>query len=157
MGNIFVDLEGFERLDPIMLRRTLLEFVVIRYAVSGKRSVPLKKLLADACLPKKGRVAPVILRAVAQNKVVFIDHPDMYGAHYVNKLKDLEVVIGCDAWLVAKWVAKAGGGDHIYSLNATSQDIRNKMTEELDSGINRLKSHLPNSTLELDQGRYIRR
>lgn len=157
MGNIFVDLEGFEGLDPIMLRRTLLEFVVIRYAVSGKRSVPLKKLLAEASLLKDGNVAPpVILRAVAQNKVVFIDHPDMYGAHSVNKLKDLEVVIGCDAWLVAKWVAKAGGEDHVYSLNATSQDIRNKMTEELDSGINRLKSHLPNSTLELDQGYYTR-
>lgn len=116
------------------------------------------ELLAEADLLKDGNVAPpVILRAVAQNKVVFIDHPDMYSAQSVNKLKDLEVVIGCDMWFVAKWVAKAGGEDHIYSFDATSQDIRNKMTEELGSNIDRLKSHLPNSPLKLDQGYYTRR
>lgn len=81
----------------------------------------------------------------------------MYSAHFVSDLKRPEVVIGCDMWFVAKWVAKAGGEDHIYSFDATSQDIRNKMTEELGSSIDRLKSHLSNSPLEFDEGRYIRR
>lgn len=157
MGSIFIDLEGFEGIDPIMLRRTLLELVVVRYTVNGACSAPLAQMLADAGLPNDGSVAPVILRAAAQNKAVFIDHPDLYCAHFVSDLKCTEVVIGCDMWLVEKWVSKAGGGDNVYSFDSIPQDIRNKMTKELDNSIDRLRSHLSDIPLNLDQERYTRR
>ena len=150
MGAIFLDLEGFENVPPIMLRRTLLELAAIRHAVKGARSIPLGQVLEDAGLPGRGRTASIILRAVAQNRVVFMDHPDMYRATYLDEFLSDDVVIECNMWLVAKWVAKAGGGDHVYSFDVVSEGIRSKMAAELDDSMAKLTSRLSECPLDPD-------
>lgn len=74
VSGIFPDTEGFEKYPPLTLRRSLLEFVAIRYAVQDLPGVPLGTLLADAGISAKGMEASHVLRAVAQNNVVHIDH-----------------------------------------------------------------------------------
>lgn len=139
---IFLDMEGFESVPPIMLRRTLLELVAIRHAVKGAHSVPLGHMLKDAGLPGSGKTASIVLRAMAQNEVVFVDHPEMYRDPYLSKFLDDDVTIECNIWLVAKWVSKAGGGGHVYSFDSVPEGIRAKMVEELDASIAKLQGHL---------------
>lgn len=143
MGAIFLGLEGLESVSPIMLRRTLLELVAVRHALEGSRRVPLGRLLKDAGLPNSGRTASIVLRAMAQNGAVFVDHQDMYRTADLGGSRDIDVVIECDMRFVAKWVSKAGGGDHVYSLDSVPEDIRDKMAEELDDSIPKLKDRLP--------------
>ena len=150
MGVIFLDLEGFEGVPPITLRRTLLELVAMRHAVKGAHSVPLGQLLKDAGLPGSGRTASIVLRAVAQNEVVFVDHPEMYSGPYLDRFLDVDVAIECNIWLVAKWVSKAGGGDHVYSFDSIPEGIRGKMAEELDASIAKLQGHLSGCPFDPD-------
>lgn len=156
VSNIFIDMEGFERVHPVMLRRTLLELVAIRYAARGESSIPMARVLADAGMPNSGRAASIIFRAVAQNNVVFIDHPDMYHKSYIDQSED-PVFIECNMWLVARWVSNAGGGDHVYSFDAVPEDIREKMVKELDTSIAKLQSHLSSSPFDPNPSFYVRR
>lgn len=154
VGGIFLDMEDFESVTPFTLCRTLLELVAIRYAVKGASNIPLAQVLADAGMPRGDRAAPLVLRAVAQNSVVFIDHPDMYRSRIGQP--EGQVFIECNLWFVARWVSKAGGGDRVYSFGATSDDIRGKMVVDLDSSIAKLKSHLKDRPFNPDPDRHSR-
>lgn len=157
VGAIFLDMEGFERARPLILRRTLLELVAIRYAVNGKHCIPLADMLADAGLSTRDREASLVLRAVSQNNVVYVDHQEMYNTMYLSLYLDKGVIIECNPFLVAKWVSKAGGGDNVYAFDAVSQDVRDTIIKELGGLIDRLKKHLADSRFSREHGHYVRR
>ena len=110
------------------------------------------QILKDAGLPDSGKTASIVLRALAQNTVVFVDHPEMYRDSYLGRFLDVDVTIECNRWLVAKWVSKAGGGDHVYSFDSVPENIRAKMVEELDASITKLQGHLLGCPFDPDPG-----
>ena len=142
MGAIFSDMDGLEGASSHMLRRTLLELAAVRRAVGGERSVPLRRLLADAGLSTDPKEVSLELRATAQNNVVFVDHQDMYDTFTLDVTLDLDAVIECNPRLVEKWVSRAGGGSGAYALNGIPQDVRDAMIGELDGRIDLLKRSL---------------
>lgn len=154
MSTIFFDTRGAEKASPLMLRRTLLELVAIRHAVRGVHSVSLGQLLADAGLLTNGREASLVLRAVAQNDVVYVDHQEMYNTIYLSEWLDLDVIFECNLGLVAKWVAAAGGGDNAHSFGDAPQGVRDAMIKELDGSIGRLKGRLADSRFDREHGYY---
>lgn len=156
VGAIFLDMEGFEKARSLILRRTLLELVAIRYAVNGKHCIPLENMLADAGLSTRGREASLVIRAVSQNNVVYVDHQEMYNTMSLNLYLGKDVIIECNPFLVAKWVSKAGGGDNVYAIDAVSQDVRDTMIKELGDLIDRLKKHLADSRFSQEHGYYVR-
>lgn len=157
VGGIFLDMEGFEKTPPLTLRRTLLELVAIRYAVRGVHSIPLGDMLAGAGLSTMDREASLVLRAASRNNVVYVDHQEMYNTMYLGPYLGLDVFIECNPIFVAKWVAKAGGGDNVYAFDDVPQDMRYTMTEELDGMIGRMKKHLAGSKFSRKHGCYVRR
>lgn len=144
-------------MSPLMVRRTLLELVAIRYAVKGMHSVPLGRMLADAGLSAEGREASLVLRAVAQNGIVFVDHQEMYKTIYLRRYLELDVTFECDFGLVAEWVSRAGGGSGVRTLGAAPQGTRDAMALELDGSIALLKGRLAGSVLDSRSGCYVRR
>lgn len=157
VSSIFLDMDGFEKIPAFMLRRTLLEFVAIRYAVGDVHCVHLGRLLADADISSKGREASLVLRAVAQNKAVYVDHQELYNTHYLSPFLDMDVLIECDLWLVEKWVSKAGGGSNVFTFASIPQGIRDAMIRGLDDSIDKLKKHLAAYRFDDKLGRYVRR
>ena len=157
MGAIFFDTEGSEGLSPLMVRRTLLELVAIRYAAKGVHSVPLGRMLADAGMSAEGREASLVLRAVAQNGIVYVDHQEMYNTLYLGPCLDLDVTFECDFSHVAEWVTRAGGGSGVRTLGAAPQGARDAMVLELDGTIALLKGRLAGSVLDSRSGCYVRR
>lgn len=143
MNTIFLDMDGLEKASPLMLRRTLLELTAVRYAAGGARCVPLRQLLTDAGLSADDRKLPLMLTAVAQNNVVYVNHQSMYDTFTLSSTLDCDVVIECNPRLVEKWVSRAGGGPCVYTLGDLPQDVHDAMIEELDDRINLLKKHLP--------------
>ena len=156
MGTIFSDMDGLEDASPLIIRRTLLELAAVRYAVGGVDSIPLGQLLADAGLSASDREASLVLRAAAQNNVVFVDHQEMYNTLYLGPYTHLYAAIECNPRLVEKWVSRAGGGSGAHTFDAVPQDKRNKMVGELDGRIDRLKGHLAGSHLDDRRGCYVR-
>lgn len=156
MGAIFSDMDGFENASPLILRRTLLELAVVRRAVEGVDNIPLGQLLADAGLSSRGREASLVLRAAAQNNVVFVDHQEMYNTLYLGPYTDLYAAIECNPRLVEEWVSRAGGGPGAHTFDAVPQDKRDKMVGELDGRIDRLKGHLAGRHLDDRRGCYVR-
>ncbi len=143
MGAIFLEMDGLERAPPPMLRRTLLELASVRRAVGGKCGIPLRQLLEDAGLSKDPKEVSLVLRTVAQNNVVFVDHQDLYDTFTLGLTLGCDVAIECNPRLVEKWVSRAGGGPGAYAFDAVPQDKRDKMAGELDGRIGLLKERLP--------------
>lgn len=143
MGAIFSDMDGLEGASPLMLRRTLLELAAVRRAAGGERSAPLRHILRDAGLSTDPKEVSLVLRAVAQNNVVFVDRPGMHNALTLGATLGRDVVIECNPHLVEKWVSRAGGGHGAYALNGIPQDVRDAMIGELDDRIDLLKRSLP--------------
>ena len=156
MGAIIFNTEGSEYMSPLMVRRTLLELVAIRYAVKGVRSVPLGRMLADAGLSAEGREASLVLRAAAQNNVVYVDHQEMYRTIYLRDCLELDVIFECNHGLVAEWVARAGGGKGVHSFGDAPQGVRDAMVRELDGCIDVVKKHLAGSGFDRERGCYVR-
>lgn len=144
-------------MSPLMVRRTLLELVAIRHAVGGASSVPLGRLLADAGLSAEGREASLVLRAVAQNSIVCVDHQEMYNTLYLDRYLGLDVAFECDFALVAEWVSRAGGGSGVRTFGAAPQGARDAMARELDGSIALLKGRLAGSVLDSRRGCYVQR
>lgn len=144
-------------MSPLMVRRTLMELVAIRYAVKGMHSISLGRMLSDAGLPAKGREASLVLRAVAQNGIVYVDHQEMYNTLDLGPYLGLDVVFECDFGLVAEWVSRAGGGSGVRTLGAAPQGARDAMVLELDGSIALLKGRLAGSVLDSRSGCYVQR
>ena len=148
MNAIFREMDGLGKASPLMLRRTLLEIAAVRRAVGGENSLTLGNLLKDASLSASGREASLVLRAVAQNNIVCVDHQEMYNTLYLGSYTSLDVIIECNPRLVEKWASRAGGSLGNYTFDAVPQSIRDAMIKELDGRIGLLKERLPGSRLD---------
>ena len=152
---IFREMDGLGTASPLILRRTLMELAAVRRAAGGAHCVSLKDLLADAGLSRDAKEVSLVLRAVAQNNIVFVYHQDMYNTLLLSSTMPKDAIVECNPLLVKEWTSRAGGSPGAYTLEIVPRGVRDAMIEELEGRIGRLKEHLSGSRFDRSSGCYM--